>query len=181
MKSHLPRGFSAGGLLPSAKLSGTTAAAPAAPPFQPSIGASQTMPSDIWPPTGAFFTSMSSPPLFTWLRPQYYRNKRNRNIRSFEECRHRDALIVCHHTFAPTIATTIRSPALIGCAFVTYIGQLKRSWLGSTFPSEDWRQQPIPCFDNRLGHSWDFGRPIYLGLWSRYEHRWRCRQKRAFN
>merc|ERR1712087_368535 len=61
--THLPSilGRDAGGGAPSASVSGTKAAAPAPPPTQPSMGPSQSMPSEGRPPTFAFLTSTSSP------------------------------------------------------------------------------------------------------------------------
>mmetsp|Transcript_10456 Transcript_10456/g.34869 ORF Transcript_10456/g.34869 Transcript_10456/m.34869 type:complete len:206 (+) Transcript_10456:48-665(+) len=54
------RGRSAGGASPAEKVSGTSAAAPAPPPTQPSIGESQSMPSLLTPPTAAFLTVVPS-------------------------------------------------------------------------------------------------------------------------
>ena len=60
--THFPsrRGLRSGGREPGAKLSGTSAAAPAPPPTQPSIGASHSMPSDVRPPTFRFCRGISS-------------------------------------------------------------------------------------------------------------------------
>ena len=60
------RGLFSGGESPGEKVSGTSAAFPEPPPDQPSIGASQSIPWDLTPPTFASFTSMSSQSMFTF-------------------------------------------------------------------------------------------------------------------
>ena len=55
-------GRASGGLEPAGKpSSGSVAAALLSPPFQPSMGALQSIPEDMTPPTAPFLTISSSP------------------------------------------------------------------------------------------------------------------------